>query len=475
MPIDASIPLSFKQPQPFEQISNLLNVARDSLSYQREQQTFDSDIAQRQAESSSAQSRATVDSANVQPLIGQQAANTSTAQTGAQRAQFQLSSEQSRAAQQVASGVISDPRITATGENYDPNAAIEAINEARPKLKAMGLPNVQIESALSQYINAAGKPGAVRNLLANSIKGGMSSEPQAGQSLIPASAQNNVAPDLNKNMTVYPRDQFGNPQAATSYPAQGGNAQMPNSPSNAQPANANAPAPPMTSFPRGESEDTRAAYTQQGLDAQKAALVAPQMHGNNKMILDEMDKVVTTGATGETVAKLLSIAGVTNGTAEQKASAFDLAGKAMERNAIASAAAMGPGTNAGLEAAVKANGSVHYNPTAIRTIAKLNDAIVTGTEKYNQGLTAAVRGSSNGVFATHDFNTQWAQNADVNSLKFLNAVKTGDSNEAASIVKSVGGKGSKGYDNLVSNITNLQSLTKTGSLPVKINIHQYGQ
>ena len=479
MPIDASIPLGFQQPQPFQKLGELLNVARGALDYRKAQDTYGADVSQRQAESSLANTNANLASATLQPRIDQQV-------TATKKAQFGLTKDYMDTALQTATGMVNDPRIANADPNtYDPEKATEAILEAKRQMISKGVPETQAEVAVAPFVNAVHQPGAVQNMLKRTLAAKLSPGEQVGAAtasgvpvtnniqsavvntnplaqqsvgaaipgttqtqLVPLGAQQSVGSDLQGNTIVGAKDAYGNVLPPKALPSSG-----------------QANPPPMMSFPAGESPTTKTALEGEALTAKNVALAAPQLHTNNQGILQEMDNVIATGATGNFVQRVASTLGALKGAtdAEKAASAYDLVGKYLKRNAITAAAVMGPGTNAGLEAAVEANGSTAYNPTAIKTIAKLNDAIVTGSEKYAQGLQAAVQNGGN-VFAKRQFDAQWAQNADVNTLKFLNAAKMGDKEETTAIIKSVGGAGSEGAKKLGEKLRNLQALTQRGSL-----------
>lgn len=483
--LDTSIPLQSKAPNSMQSLSSLLGVAQNALAYKKSQQTFDADVAQRQAESSTAQSSAAVNAATVTPRIQQQAAQTETAQTGAAAAKFGLQKDFMGTALQTAAGLTQDPRI-APGPNYSDEAAASAINEAEQQMIAKGVPPVQAKMATAPLYMQVHTPGAVQQMLKNTITGGMSPQGQAGAiapsgpqvgngiqtgyvntnplaapvgspiagttqtQLVPLGQQQGAGTDVNGNPVVTHRDAYGNIQAPTTMPG-----------SNAA---------PQISFPAGESGATKGALEQEALNAKNTAMAAPGMHANNQGILHELNNVAATGSAGQLIAKTASILGVAPGAipgateAEKAASAYDLIGKYTERNALQAAAAMGPGTNAGLEAQIKANGSAAYNPTALKTVTRLNDAVVTGSEKYAQGLQQAIDSGGKGVFAKRQFDQQWAQNADVNTLRFLNASKTGDQEEVQNVLKAVGGPGSTGAKKLAQQLQNLQSLTTKGSL-----------
>lgn len=222
--------------------------------------------------------------------------------------------------------------------------------------------------------------------------------------------------------------------------------------------------PPLTNFPAGETNETMKVLQDQRTSAQTVANQAPVLHDINREVKATLAKGITTGQLGGTIAKLKSTLGIGSEAAEQGASDYDILGKMLERSALTAAQGMGPQTNAGLEAQIKANGSQAYNPTALKKIANLNDALVTGSEKYQGGLERAIESSPNGVFVKRKFDQHWAANADPMALRLLNAAKNGDKEEISDIFNTVGGPKSKQGQALRQKLMNLKSLSETGQL-----------
>lgn len=192
---------------------------------------------------------------------------------------------------------------------------------------------------------------------------------------------------------------------------------------------------------------------------------AATAHVNNKLVLDNIDNVTATGVAGPGWRKLASAFGFRAGDATDPATAYDMVGKGLERNALLAAQSMGPGTNAGLEAQIKANGSLAYTPAAIKEITKLNDALVSGVQAYQPGLERAISANpAAGIFAKKQFDQDWASNFDPTIFQYYNAVKNGDTTERTAIEKKLGGVGSPGYNALLQKAANLQKLSSTGRL-----------
>ena len=119
----------------------------------------------------------------------------------------------------------------------------------------------------------------------------------------------------------------------------------------------------------------------------------------------------------------------------------------MERSALQAAQSMGPNTNAGLDAQIKANGSLGYTPQAIKEVTKLNDALTTGVQSYQPGLERAIAANpAAGVLAKRQYDQQWGANFDPNIFKYYNAIKSGDTAEQQAVVKQLGGLNSPGYN-----------------------------
>jgi hypothetical protein len=202
-----------------------------------------------------------------------------------------------------------------------------------------------------------------------------------------------------------------------------------------------------------------------GLSAEREAArtaysLAPAMHTNNQLVLQNIDNVQATGEVGATARRLLGLA-----PDAPAATAYDLVGKGLERNALQSAASMGPNTNAGLEAQVKANGSLGYTPSAIKEVTKLNDALTTGVQSYQPGLERAIAANpAAGVIAKRGFDQAWGANFDPNVFKYYNAIKSGDTAEKQAIEKQLGGLNSPGYNAMMQKAKNLQQLSNSGSL-----------
>lgn len=232
------------------------------------------------------------------------------------------------------------------------------------------------------------------------------------------------------------------------------------------PAGGTGGGPGMPRFSPGDKEAIPALEAER-TTARNLLQSAPVAHTTNQGIISELKEVIATGKTGRFLAKASSVIGAIPGNteAERAASAYDLIGKYTERNALEAAKAMGPGTNAGLEAAIRANGSAGYNPTALMKITKLNDAIVSGAEMYQPGLEKAIAADpQRGVLVKREFDQAWAQNFDPVIMEIANARRAGDTKGLQEIIKSLGGKDSARAKEIIRKAANLEKLSRDGRL-----------
>lgn len=224
--------------------------------------------------------------------------------------------------------------------------------------------------------------------------------------------------------------------------------------------------PPTLPYVSPEDKASREPLEAQRNAARDAFVKQPDLRQNVRGVLSEIDEVSKTGTLGPTIQKYTSALGLMADSAEKKASAYDLVGKYLERIAIDQAQGMGPHTNAGLESAKVASGSVGYNPTAIKKLAKLIDANAAGVQAYQPGLEKAIDSHpQKSVLAKREYDQAWGANYDPRIMLIQNASQTGDKAAIADILKQVGGPNSAGARELIKKARNIEALTITGRLP----------
>lgn len=473
---DAAIALQVQSPNSFKGIGDMLNIVRQgqaaqgsALELEKTRRTLEADIAKNLAES-----RVAVETAD--PKIEQQRQITARAITEAHKAAQELTQDQ----RGIVAGVVgtlgragvTDPTIykreLSNLKDVNPdNPGLHKIADAYGRVlenlpKGANIPKVAVgasqfllkpteaQASLTPSAGTIGLGGTVNQATVQpSVMGGAPSvqigAPLANTTLGPGNVETTeTGPD--KQQYIVTRSPAGvilgtRPLAGGAGGGTGGGA--------------------MPRFAPGDMEAIP------GLSAEReqariALQSAPNAHTNNRIVMQELDKAIATGTAGPAIAKVASVLGVKLDTPEEKASAYDLVGKALERNAQEMLRTMGPQTNAALESAVKSQGSVGYNPTAIRKLTRLNDAIVTGAESYQPGLERAISAAGNrGVLAKREYDQKWAQNFDPAIFEIYNAQRAGDKAEVARIVKELGPRAK----DIAIRAKALQSLSGTGKLP----------
>ena len=456
MPIDPSISLGVTQP----------NFAQTAGSY--------IDLARKSTDLRSAKANATVNEANVQPLIEQQKANTRTSQAQAD-------------AQELATmrSYVTNARQQLQPLYNNPNATVEDLQNAIfTTLKNSGAPSSAYGQAFSGLPKKGASPQEINKYVTDSL---LQSQDVATQldKIAPAPAMiNNGAQTMpvaagNQQLTGIPA---GTPQGVATpnqigpaaqeevqSDAQGNRYIVQRSPQGAilstrpvpgstsgapAPEGAPQPAGPVN-LPPNETPQTRDQLQGERNAAQQAILQAPQMHNINQEIAKIADTDVQTGKLGMIVNKISSATGYNLG--KDEAADYNTLGKMLARsNATLAASMPGPHTNAGLEQTNAANGSPEYDKVTLKKIANLNDALVTGTELYQKGLENAIK--QNGIFGKRQFDQAWAQSMDIDALRLKNAVDNGNSGEINMILKTVGGKGSPGAKKLLEKLGKIDAL-----------------
>ena len=117
------------------------------------------------------------------------------------------------------------------------------------------------------------------------------------------------------------------------------------------------------------------------------------------------------------------------------------------------------GTDAGRAIAGEMAGTTSWTAPAIKQTARVNRALTTATDLFNQGAQAAFNKSKD-PFAVRDFQNKWAQTADINAIRLFDAMRNNDKDAIREVVTAVGGPKSEGYKRLVQNINQMDKLIK---------------
>ena len=456
---DYDIALKGQQPNAMKSISEMLNFATGAQNYQRGNLALEKEKAL------------------LQPQIEQGRAESQTAVTGARRAEtalshdiFRLEGDQSARALQIAGGLFKDARV----KGNDPNAAIEAISEARDQMIAAGVPKSKAEWYAAQLTSKAHQPGAVYQSLQNMVQANAGAGTQAGVLNTPVTpvstggtiqamqlqpgAPGGVQPGAQTPITLGPAQRESvsiNPVTQTPMverkDPQGRVTDVSQAPTG----------PGVPQLQPGEAQEIPA-RTQQRVAVNQAAAAVPEQRFNNQQII-RLAPQAFTGTGGEQLTKLGSAIGIQMLPGEHAANMQRLA-HFMALQAQKNASAMGAGTDQARTIAEQATGSTKWTPEAIISTARVNDALSTGVDLFNRGMEAAIKKNGGNVLAVRDFQNAWSQNFDPQAIMLHNAIQAKDKGEIDKIVKAVGGPGSAGAHNLAAKLKNMETRIKNGVL-----------
>jgi hypothetical protein len=467
----APVAAGIKPPQPMS-LQDIMGIASTGLDITRRSATLQADIERAKAESRRAGIEAEVSAQTAEPRITTATQQATTATEVAKQSKLETASKHLGFNEELLNksdahfaSILEDPSVKALADPNTPAEALPALQARAARLMDIHLGYVSAlvppeapADALSKIEKGADlykhiiqtDPRNFRQFVAQQQQSRLTAEGQVGQGQLPAGNQNIAGTSpVTGAPIVTSKDQFG------------GNVTV--SPASVAPGVPN----PKVGQPEMTPELSKAV-----LASSAAFSAAPDQHLNVRGILEEMDKVAATGTAGPAFQRLLSVSGamdtLTHGwagaTAEQKASAYDMVGKYQERNNLQTAQAMGPHTNAGLETVRASQGSTAYNPTAIKKVTKLLDANTTGVQWYHPGLLKAVSADANGVWNKNNYDLAWGANYDPRIMMLFNAKQRGDTTEYNDIVKSLGGKNSIRYKDLMQKAGNLERLSANGRL-----------
>jgi hypothetical protein len=220
-------------------------------------------------------------------------------------------------------------------------------------------------------------------------------------------------------------------------------------------APANAPA----RMPAGENAATLEVAQNLRTTVRNAAAQAPVQQFNNNQIIKLADDVVT----GKGANFIGSLTGGYAGLPFTSDNATNLNQlghyMAMQTASLSQSSGLG-GTDAGRAIAGQISGTTEWTAPAIKQTARVNRALTTGTELFNQGIENNFNRTKN-PFSSTEFQQRWTQTlgADgINAIRLYDAMRNSDKEAIREVVTQAGGPNSPGYQNLVRKIGDMQKL-----------------
>jgi len=215
---------------------------------------------------------------------------------------------------------------------------------------------------------------------------------------------------------------------------------------------------PVARLRPGETPQTAQAANEIRLNSMNAAQQVPLQTFNNNQIIKLADDVITGKGANFIGALTGGYAGLP--FTSDNATNLNQLGHymALQTASLANSSGLG-GTDAARGIAGEISGTTSWTAPAIKQTARVNRALSTATDLFNQGVQNAF-GKSNDPFAARDFQNKWSQTVDINAVRLFDAVKNNDKDAIREVVKAAGGPNTPGYKRLTDNIVRMQQLIK---------------
>lgn len=263
-----------------------------------------------------------------------------------------------------------------------------------------------------------------------------------------------------------PGGQMPRPVAAPGAPVPGGPGVQvggPMAPSTVQGQNLPPVAPaggttPVARLRPGETQQTLQAANDLRTNSMNAAQQVPLQTFNNNQIIKLADDV-TTGRGANWVGNLTGGYAALPWTSDNATNLNQLGHyMALQTASLANSSGLG-GTDAARGIAGEISGTTNWTAPAIKQTARVNRALSTATDLFNQGVQNSFS-KSNDPFAARDFQNKWSQTVDINAIRLFDAMRNNDKDAIREVVTAAGGPNSAGYKRLVDNIGRMQQLIR---------------
>ena len=240
----------------------------------------------------------------------------------------------------------------------------------------------------------------------------------------------------------------GQPAAPNIAPAAPGVQPMPSAPATT----------PVARMRPGETPQTMQAANDLRVNSMTAAQQVPLQTFNNNQIIKLADDVITGKGANFIGALTGGYAGLP--FTSDNATNLNQLGHymALQTASLANSSGLG-GTDAARGIAGEISGTTSWTAPAIKQTARVNRALSTATDLFNQGVQNSF-GKSNDPFAARDFQNRWSQTVDINAVRLFDAIKNNDKDAIREVVTAAGGPNTPGYKRLTENIGKMQQLVK---------------
>jgi hypothetical protein len=463
------VALGIKPPQGMS-LGDMLNIARGAQAYQQEQQMNPLTLQKAQAE-------ANVATGTEKPRISQATSEAETSRINALKASYGLDDAEHTAFSKILGGFAYDPRLKPENIKKNPKGVLDVIHDMKAEGMASGIRVNRLDTVTAPAMaKAMQDPSSVPQYLLNMMSKGMTPTEQrsAGIEKVEVTPTGQV---IRVSPTIYgekPQVTFEKPKGEA--PANetiesdplGNKAIVKRDTSgriiSSRPVPSGEQGAGFQSLPPGETPDSVAKARAQQLAVQNAASTVQTSQFNNNKIVQLADKALV-GAGAEALSKLGGGYAALPYTSDATQNRQILGHQLALETANLSASAGLSGTDAARGLAEKMSGTTDWTPDAIKSTARMNRALSTGTDMLNRGMTMAVQKANNNPIAARDFQNKWStQEQLLPTLQFIDALRNAkdDPVGAKTMIDSVGGYGSKGYKEMLQRAGNLNNLITKG-------------
>jgi len=215
---------------------------------------------------------------------------------------------------------------------------------------------------------------------------------------------------------------------------------------------------PVARLRPGETPQTLTEANQLRSTSMNAAQQVPLQTFNNNQIIKLADDVIT-GRGANFVGALTGGYAALPFTSDNATNLNQLGHyMALQTASLANSSGLG-GTDAARGIAGEISGTTSWTAPAIKQTARVNRALSTATDLFNQGVQNSFS-KSNDPFAARDFQNKWSQTVDINAVRLFDAMRNNDKDAIREVVTAAGGPNTPGYKRLVDNIGRMQQLIR---------------
>lgn len=222
-------------------------------------------------------------------------------------------------------------------------------------------------------------------------------------------------------------------------------------------------APPTTAAPvarlrPGETPQTLQQANELRTSSMNAAGQVPVQRFNNNQIIKLADEVIL--GRGANFVGALSGGYAAQPWTSDNATNLNILGHYMKLQTAAMAQSSGLGnTDAARGIAGEIAGTEQWTAPAVKQTARVNRALSTATELFNQGIQNSFEKTKD-PFAARDFQNKWSTTVDINAVRLFDAMKNNDKEAIREVVNAAGGPNTPGYKRLVDNIGKMNQLIR---------------